>query len=149
MTTAAGTRLAVVAEERLVSIKKVTYSLDELATVTGETLDALRRRIHNGTLRARHTGRRYIVTGPAVVDAGLWKASTLVDPHDVIDSVVKYTLRELGIFLGLSYHAAWRLVRAKRITPVDGPTVSVQFLGAEILQYLDGGDEPMQHPESA
>lgn len=149
MTTAEATRLAVVAEERLVHIVKVTYSLDELSAVTGLEPDALRRRIHNGTLRARHTGRRYIVSGPAAVDAGLWRAGTLVDYQKVIDPDVRYTLKELATFLDLSYYAARRLVQANRIKAVDGPTVRVTVRGAELLAYLSGGDEPMRHPESA
>ena len=147
MTTAADTRLAVVAEERLVRITKVTYSLDELTKVTGLLPDALRRRIHNGKLRARHTGRRYVVTGPAAVAAGLWKASTLVDHHDVIDPAVKYTLHELGRVLDLSYWAARRLVQASRIVADSGPRVWIR--GSAIVDYLDGYDDPMQHPESA
>lgn len=147
MTTAQRTRLAVVAEERLVHIVKVTYSLEELSAMCGETLDALRRRIHNGTLTARHTGRRYVVSGPAVLAAGLWKANTLVDHHDVIDPDVKYSLHELGTFLDLSYWAARRLIQAGRIVADSGPRVWIR--GAAIIAYLDGCDDPMQHPESA
>lgn len=143
------TRRAVVAEERLVHIVKVTYSLEELCRVTGLLPDALRRRIHNGTLRARHTGRRYVVTGPAAVEAGLWKAGTLVDYQTVIDPDVRYTLKEVGAFLDLSYYAARRLIQASRIKPVDNPTVRVTVRGAELLAYLGGSDEPMRHPESA
>lgn len=149
MTTAERTRLAVVAEERLVRIVKVAYSLEELTALTGDHPDVLRRRIHNGTLSARHTGRRYLVTGPAAVAAGLWNAHKLVDYRDVIDADVEYTLKEIGAFLALSYHAARRLVQAKRIKAVDGPTVRVKVRGAELLAYLGGSDEPMQHPESA
>lgn len=149
MTTVEATRLAVVAEERLVRIVKVTYSLDELTAVTELLPDALRRRIHNGTLRARHTGRRYVVTGPAAVEAGLWQADTLVDYRKVIDPDVRYTLKELSAFLDLSYYAARRLVQANRIQAADCPTVRVTVRGAELLAYLGGGDEPMRHPESA
>ena len=91
----------------------------------------------------------YLVTGPAVHAAGLWKASTLVDYRDVIDPDVRYTLKELGTFLDLSYHAAWRLIRASRIAADNGSTVRVHVRGAEILAYLGGSDDPMQHPESA
>jgi len=149
MTAVADTRIAVVTEERRVRIVKVAYSLEELSKVTGESLDALRRRIHNGTLKARHTGRRYVVTGPAALAAGLWNARTLVDYHDVIDPDVRYTLKETGAFLALSYYAARRLVQAQRIVAVDGPTIRVEVRGAELLKYLDGSDDPMQHPESA
>lgn len=149
MTTVEGTRLAVVAEERVVRITKVTYSLDELTAVTGDHIDVLRRRIHNNTLRARHTGRRYVVTGPAAVEAGLWKAGTLVDYRNVIDPDVRYTLRELGTFLDLSYYSARRLVHASRIKADTSTTVRVMVRGAELLAYLGGADEPMRHPESA
>lgn len=149
MTTADRTRLAVVAEERRVRIVQVAYSIEELSAITGDHPDVFRRRIHNGTLPARHTGRRYLVTGPAATAAGLWKAGTLVDYREVLDPDVEYTLKEAATFLSLSYYAAYRLVQAKRITPVDGPTVRVKIRGAELLAYLDGSDEPMQHPESA
>lgn len=149
MTTIERTRPAVVAEERRVRIVQVAYSLDELSTVTGDHPDVFRRRIHNGTLSARHTGRRYLVTGPAAVAAGLWNATTLTDYREVLDPDVEYTLKEAATFLSLSYYAARRLVQAKRIKPVDGPTVLVMIRGAELLAYLGGSDEPMQHPESA
>jgi hypothetical protein len=149
MTTTEHTRLAVVAEERLVRIVPVVYSIDELTKLTGESAGALWRRIHRGTLAARHTGRRYLVTGPAAVDAGLWNASTLVDYRQVIDVAVKYTLQELATLLGLSYWTARRLVSANRITAVNGRTVRVEIRGQSIVDYLDGRDEPMQHPESA
>jgi hypothetical protein len=149
MTTAEASRLAVVVQERRVRIVKVAYSLEELSSVTGESKDALRRRIHNGSLAARHTGRRYVVSGPAVLAAGLWNARTLVDYRDVIDPDVEYSLGELGTFLDLSYYAARRLVQAGRIKPADGPTMRVKIRGAELLAYLGGCDDPMQHPESA
>lgn len=149
MTTAEATRVAVITEERRVSIVKVAYSLADVSLVTGESLDALRRRIHNRTLAARHTGRRYVVSGPAVLAAGLWNAQTLIDYRNVIDTEVAYSLNELGTFLDLSYYAARRLVQAGRIKAVDGPTVLVKIRGAEIFSYLSGCDDPMQHPESA
>ncbi|MDX3661249.1 hypothetical protein PV646_28425 [Streptomyces sp. ID05-26A] len=149
MTTAERTRLAVVREERLVRIVQVAFSLEQLETVTGESANALRRRIHNAALRARTTGHRYLVTGPAAVAAGLRNAHTLIDYQQVIDAKVDYTLRELADFLSLSYFAARRLIEADRINPVGGPTARVHVRGAEILRYLDGNDEPMQHPESA
>lgn len=149
MTTAEASRLAVVTHERRVRIVQVAYSLEELSAVTGESRDALSRRIHNSTLAARHTGRRYLVAGPAALAAGLCNARTLVDYRDVIDPDVRYTLTELGTFLGLSYYAARRLVQAKRVQAINGLTVRVEVLGAEIIAYLSGSDDPMQHPESA
>lgn len=149
MTTIEHTRVAVVAEERLVRIVQVAYSVEELATVTGLHPDALRRRIQSGRLRARHTGRRYIVTSPAAKAAGLWNAHTLADYRDVIDQDVEYTVREVCTFLALSVYAARRLVRANRLKIVAGASVYMKIRGADLLEYLDGCDAPMQHPESA
>lgn len=149
MTTAERTRLAVIAEERLVRIVKVTYSIEELSAVTGDHPDVFRRRIHRGTLRARNTGRRYLITGPAAVAAGLWDAATLVDYRTVIDTDVEYTLHEVATLLDLSYYTVRRLLRAKRFQSVAEPMVRVKVRGAELLAYLGGADDPMQHPESA
>lgn len=136
-------------EERQACIVQVAYSIEQLSKVTGDHPDIFRRRIHNTTLPARNTGHRYLVTKPAVVAAGLRNVDTLVDYREVIDQDVEYTLKELAAFLGLSVHAARRLVRGGRIKTVDRPSVLVKIRGAEILAYLAGCDDPMQHPESA
>lgn len=149
MNTTEITRIAVVKHERVVTIVKVAYSLDELSTVAGETPDTLRRRIHSGVLFARHTGRRYVVSGPAAVAAKLKNADSLLDYHDIIDPDIEYRLAECATFLGLSYCAVRRLIAANRLDVVDKPINRVGVLGSTILRFLDGHDEPMQYPETA
>lgn len=149
MTDTMHTRVAVIAEQRKVQITQIAYPLDQLSTITGVSLDALRRLIHNNTLPARHTGRRYLVTGPAAVGAGLRGVWDLLDYRDIIDKDVAYTLNEVGVFLGLSYYAARRLVLSRGLAAAGVPGARVHVRGAAILDYLGGCDEPMQHPESA
>lgn len=144
------TRLATIAEQRQVTITKVAYSLRDLTKVTGLSYPALQRRVQNSTLRALQAGKQYVTTKAAVVAAGLRGAATLLDHHEIIDPVVAYSVHEVADFLGVPYRAALRLVNIGRIAarrnPVGGRAT---VLGAALLDYLDGADEPMRHPESA
>ena len=72
------------------------------------------------------------------------------DHRDIIIAQVAYSLKDIQTLLGLSYDQVRGLVRG------DNPKLRARITGkayvvpgAALIDYLNGFDEPMRHPESA
>jgi excisionase family DNA binding protein len=57
-----------VADHRELPLQQVAYSVDETAVLLGISVYAVRRLITSEKLRARCTGKRYIIPGAAIAD---------------------------------------------------------------------------------
>lgn len=70
------------------------------------------------------------------------------DHREVVIDKVSYTVSDVSQFLGVSYWVAQRLVREGKIRSRNTGNRYI-VPGGAILDYLEGQDEPLQHPESA
>lgn len=57
-----------IADHREVVLARVAYTTADTAVFLGIDVQAVRRLIASGKLRARHTGKAYIVPGAAIID---------------------------------------------------------------------------------
>ncbi len=128
---------------------QVVYTTDEIARLFGRLPQTVRGWIASGVMLSRNTGHSYLIPGGHAIDLLGRPAPGINDHRTVIDVHAGYTVDELTVMLGLKIDAVRRLARPGGPLKVEHRRPRLIVLGQALLDYLDGSDEPIRHPDSA
>ncbi|MBP2341045.1 hypothetical protein JOF41_007299 [Saccharothrix coeruleofusca] len=125
------------------------YSVETTAVALGIPSARVARLIQRGLIRARQTGRRYIIAGGTILEMlDVEEHDVVRDHRTLIQPDVAYSYGDIAVMLDLSIDAVKRLAYNGRLVP-DIACTRPLTSGAVLLTYLNGSDAPIRHRHSA
>jgi hypothetical protein len=130
-------------------LRRVAYTAAETAAALNVSPQRVHRHIATGEPPTRNTGKRYLVSGAIILDVLGRPHPDINDPRTVIEPDAWHVLSELATLLGVPYQVAHRLAQNQAVHSARRGAGRPLFLGAAVLAYLAGADEPIRYGTSS